>query len=189
MMTHNDPQTRSCMCSVLCPFQVIWRVFFLYHMCWGNAWNPYSSRRTLLTLPNEETSVQHRFHQYFSVCPVWLELLDLLVCLQAKQTLHMWQNFSLEMTSPLNSNCSAVMFRALPEKKGHCHSQGFVQCTPQKEGKKVNIENWGDIQSYKRHNKRKTSRKWLYNGAKSRLLGPEHLFRQPPQLVTDLISK
>lgn len=86
-------------------------------------------------------------------------------------------------------NCSGAMFRAFPEKKGHCHSQGLVQCTPQKEGKKVNIENWGDIQSYKRQDKRKASRKWPYNGAKSRLLGPEHLFRQPPRLVTDLISK
>lgn len=52
-----------------------------------------------------------------------------------------------------NSNCSSTMFRAFPETKGHCHSQGLVQCTPQKEGRKVNIENWGDIQRCKTQQK------------------------------------
>lgn len=76
-----------------------------------------------------------------------------------------------DLTTPA-SNCSGVMFKAFPDTKGHCHSQGLVQCTPQKEGRKISIENWGDIQSCERHNERKTARKWLYNEAKSRLLGP-----------------
>lgn len=114
---------------------------FFFTTCAWEMHGIHSFQRTLLTLPTEETSVLHRFHQHFSVCPVWLQFSDLVVCLQAKQTLHVLQNLSLEMTSPLNSNCSAVMFRAFPEKKGHCHSQGLVQCTPQKEGKEVNIEN------------------------------------------------
>lgn len=178
---YDCPQSTSCLCSVLSRLSG-----FLYHTFLRNASTHSASWGTLLTPPTEGTLVLHRFHQLF-LCALSGDPRPGCPSPGKKKTLtHIAKPFSWNYLTTLHSNCSGLMFRTFPETKGHCHNQGLVQCALQKEGRKVNIENWGDIQHSERHNERKTARKWFYNGAKSRVLGPWYLFRQPPPLAAEL---